>query len=135
MAQDITERKRIEQEREQLLAETHAAKESAEAANRAKDQFLAVLSHELRTPLAPVLATLSLIEESPHLPSDLREEVNVIQRNVEMEARLIDDLLDLTRISRGKIELRREVVDLHAASARHWRSARRRSRPRSWKCP
>jgi PAS domain S-box-containing protein len=84
------------------------------AADRAKDRFLAILSHELRTPLTPVLATVQLMEKDPSLSSGQRESLNVIRRNVEMEARLIDDLLDLTRISRGKVELRHEVVDAHA---------------------
>ena len=90
------------------------AKAMAESANHAKDQFLAVLSHELRTPLMPVLATVSAMESEEGLPPEARDEVAVIRRNVEMEARLIDDLLDVTRISRGKIELHREVVDVHA---------------------
>jgi signal transduction histidine kinase len=84
----------------------------AEAAGRAKDNFLATLSHELRTPLTPVLALVSTMREDPRLPADLREDLNLINRNVTLEARLIDDLLDLTRISRGKLELRLETVDL-----------------------
>ena len=91
------------------------AKEEAESANRAKDDFLAVLSHELRTPLTPVLAAVSYVEAQPDLPEELRSEITAIRRNVEMEARLIDDLLDLTRVSRGKVELHHEVVDAHAA--------------------
>ena len=104
---DVTERKRVE---DALVR----AKEVAEAANRAKDQFIAVLSHELRTPLTPVLAAVSAIEEQTDLPTELRADVELIHRNVELEARLIDDLLDVTRISRGKIELHRETISLHA---------------------
>ncbi|HEX5717091.1 MAG TPA: ATP-binding protein [Thermoanaerobaculia bacterium] len=100
-----TERRRVEQELRQ-------AKETAEAANRAKDHFLATLSHELRTPLTPVLALASALAEDESLPERVRQALAVIRRNVELEARLIDDLLDLTRISRGKLELRREVVDV-----------------------
>jgi signal transduction histidine kinase/CheY-like chemotaxis protein len=74
------------------------------AANDAKDQFLATLSHELRTPLTPVLALVAGLQEDQRA-SGLRRELDVIRRNVELEARLIDDLLDLTRISRGKLEL------------------------------
>jgi signal transduction histidine kinase len=84
----------------------------AEAAGHAKDNFLATLSHELRTPLTPVLALVSTMRDDPRLPADLREDLNLICRNVALEARLIDDLLDLTRISRGKLELRMESVDL-----------------------
>jgi PAS domain S-box-containing protein len=86
------------------------AKEAAEAANQAKDQFLATLSHELRTPLTPVLALVTSLAEDPRA-EELRSEMVTIRRNVELEARLIDDLLDLTRISRGKLDLHREVVD------------------------
>ena len=96
--------------------ELEAAKIAAEQANAAKDEFLAVLSHELRTPLTPVLAAASDLEERlTELPEEIREEVRMIRRNVQLEAQLIDDLLDLTRITRGKLELRRESVDLHAA--------------------
>jgi len=99
-------------ERKRVENELREAKEAAEAANRAKDQFLAALSHELRTPLTPVLALASALEEDEDLPVRVRHALGVIRRNVELEARLIDDLLDLTRISRGKLELRREVVDV-----------------------
>jgi PAS domain S-box-containing protein len=98
VATNLTERKRGEQ---------------IAAANRAKDHFLAMLSHELRTPLMPVLTTVQLLEADPTLSVEQRESLAVIRRNVEMEARLIDDLLDITRISRGKVELRHEVVDAH----------------------
>jgi len=99
-------------ERRRVEDELRRAKEAAEAANRAKDHFLATLSHELRTPLTPVLALASALEADEELPPRVRQALSVIRRNVELEARLIDDLLDLTRISRGKLELRREVVDL-----------------------
>ena len=104
--EDITEMRRTRE----ALSE---AKEAAEAANRAKDQFIAVLSHELRTPLTPVLAVVSAMEEQPHFSAGLRSDMEMIRRNVELEARLIDDLLDATRISQGKIALRQEFVDIH----------------------
>jgi len=85
----------------------------AEAANQAKDHFLAVLSHELRTPLTPALMTLGRLMEDPDLPDGLREEIERVRRNVELESKLLDDLLDLTRLSRGKLELHREITDLH----------------------
>ncbi|HEV2839942.1 MAG TPA: PAS domain S-box protein [Chthoniobacterales bacterium] len=106
VGRDITERKRAE-ERLQV------AKIAAERANQAKDDFLAVLSHELRTPLTPALAAASYLAEHEELPPHLREEVTAIRRNVQFEARLIDDLLDLTRITRGKLELHPETVDAH----------------------
>jgi CheY-like chemotaxis protein len=89
------------------------AKTQAEAANAAKDHFLAMLSHELRTPLTPVLMCLSDRVNDPALADDLRADLAMICRNVKLEARLIDDLLDLTRIARSKIELHTEVVDAH----------------------
>ena len=104
--QDITERSRFE-------SELTRAKEAAEAANRAKDHFLAALSHELRTPLAPVLMTAAALETDQSLPQRVRDDVNLIRRNIELEARLIDDLLDLTRVARGKLELHCEAVDAH----------------------
>jgi PAS domain S-box-containing protein len=90
----------------------HRAKEEAETANRAKDHFLAVLSHELRTPLTPILAAVRLLELQYDLPDDALHSLNVIRRNVELEARLIDDLLDLTSIARGKLSLNFETVGL-----------------------
>jgi len=90
------------------------AKEEAEAANMAKDNFLAVLSHELRTPLTPVLVTLTAWEQKSDLPGEMREDVPTLRRCVELEARLIDDLLDLTRIVRGKLVLNFEVADVHS---------------------
>jgi signal transduction histidine kinase/anti-sigma regulatory factor (Ser/Thr protein kinase) len=86
---------------------------SARAASAAKDQFLAILSHELRTPLTPIFAILSAIEKYPDLPEALRADLLAINRNLQLEARLIDDLLDLTRINEGKISLQREVTDVH----------------------
>jgi PAS domain S-box-containing protein len=103
---DVTEKKRWE---EALTA----SKEAAEAANKAKDQFLAVLSHELRTPLTPVLSTVQALESEPGLTPELRASIDMIRRNVELEARLIDDLLDLTRIAKGKLELHPQTVDAH----------------------
>src|SRR5688572_5028376 len=72
-----------------------------------------MLSHELRTPLAPVLALASSLQDRSDLSEDVRDQVETIRRNVELEARLIDDLLDLTRISRGKLNLSKSQVDAH----------------------
>jgi signal transduction histidine kinase/CheY-like chemotaxis protein len=103
---DVTEQRRAEEELQR-------AKDEAERANREKDRFLAVLSHELRTPLTPVLTTVQTLEYDASLPGETREALRVVRRNVELEARLIDDLLDLTRIARGKLALSREPVDAH----------------------
>src|SRR5207253_4099307 len=82
-------------------------------ANTAKDQFLALLSHELRNPLSPVIAMVGELEATTPRSPKLREALEVIRRNVELEARLIDDLLDVTRIAKGKLQLTFEVVDVH----------------------
>jgi PAS domain S-box-containing protein len=94
--------------------ELRQAKEEAETANKAKDQFLAMLSHELRTPLTPVLATLNLWEASEEVPASLHPDVQMLRRSIELEARIIDDLLDLTRIARGMLSFSPENTDVHA---------------------
>jgi PAS domain S-box-containing protein len=119
---DVTERRRADEALRASEATARASEQRAEAAlreaqaaNAAKDQFLAVLSHELRTPLAPVLLLASMLLRSGALPEGLRDHVATIKRNVELEVKLIDDLLDLTRIARGKLELQHAPVDMHAA--------------------
>jgi PAS domain S-box-containing protein len=104
---DFTEHRQVE-------AVLRKAKEDAETANIAKDNFLATLSHELRTPLTPVVATLATWESDARLTPAMQEDVQMMRRNVELEARLIDDLLDLTRIVKGKLPLQFEVADVHA---------------------
>ena len=94
-------------------AELEAAYREAKEANARKDQFLARLSHELRTPLTPILAAVSSIDDSPPTGPELDETFRLIRRNVELEARLIDDLLDITRISHGKLELDLRPADVH----------------------
>ena len=94
-------------------AALQSAKEAAEEAAHAKDRFLAVLSHELRTPLTPALAVSQVLERRTDLPGDVRDSIGLIRRNVELEALLVDDLLDLTKIARGMIELRPQTVDVH----------------------
>ena len=110
---DLSERERAEcaeEERQRLLRDEAVARAEMDA----KDRFLATLSHELRTPLTPILFALATIEASPDVPAALRTTFAMIRRNVQHEARLIDDLLDLTRIGRDKLHLRLEHVDLHA---------------------
>jgi two-component system CheB/CheR fusion protein len=106
VVQDITARKQAE-------AELEKARAAFEADARAKTHFLAVLSHELRTPLTPVLMIAQVMERDPSVSAEIRELAQVMRRNVEIETRLIDDLLDLTRISRGKLELHLTSVDVH----------------------
>ncbi len=91
---------------EALQERSHAL----EQANRAKDAFLASLSHELRTPLTPVVVAASLLEQDGRLPHDVLSDVRMIQRNIAVQSRLIDDLLDLTRIARGKVDLHLQRV-------------------------
>jgi signal transduction histidine kinase/CheY-like chemotaxis protein len=120
---DITARKIAEAQRDaqrdQVLAE-RAARAEAEAANRMKDQFLAMLSHELRTPMAPVLMTVSQMAGDDRVPDEIRSVLRMVRRNVELEARLIDDLLDLTRISRGKLDLDLRETDVHSLLYHAW---------------
>ena len=94
--------------------ELQKAKETAETANEAKDQFLAMLSHELRTPLTPVLAMLNIWEASDEVPETMRSDVEMLRRSIELEARIIDDLLDITRIAKGMLSLSPEPTDLHS---------------------
>ena len=105
---EITERKHAEDALKK-------AKQDAEEANRAKDQFLAMLSHELRTPLTPVLMTIASLQRNHDIPDSARRDLDVLRRNIELEALLIDDLLDLTRIAHGKLELRNDAIDVHAS--------------------
>src|SRR5919201_2373859 len=99
--------------RRRLETELQQQKETAEAANAAKDRFLAALSHELRTPLTPVLIWAGGTVNQPGLDPDIQEGLKMICRNVELEARLIDDLLDLTRLARGKLQLQLREADVH----------------------
>jgi len=94
--------------------ELEAEKMAAQKASKAKDDFLAALSHELRTPLTPALAAATYLEDNAaKLPPEFAEDVQLIKRNVKLQARLIDDLLDLTRITRGKLHLDLESCDAH----------------------
>jgi PAS domain S-box-containing protein len=101
-------------ESQELEAALLAAKDEAEHANKAKDRFLAVLSHELRTPLNPILlAASSMLERTPD-PEEVRTTLEMIRQNVMLQSRLIDDLLDVMRIVRGKMPLHWEVIDGHS---------------------
>lgn len=100
------------EELERRGEELDRSREELKRANNAKDQFLAVLSHELRTPLTPVLAVVEDWSQRPDVPEPLRGDLAMVKRNIELEARLIDDLLDLTRIIKGKMTMREEEVDV-----------------------
>ena len=113
LVEDLARRAGMAVDNARLYREARKAREEAEAANRAKDRFLAVLSHELRTPLTPVLAEVSAMLDDPATPDSVRPILEMTRRNVELEARLIDDLLDLNRIVQGKLRLDRRVVDAH----------------------
>jgi PAS domain S-box-containing protein len=112
LAVDLAERAGLALDNSRLYAEARQAREASEAANAAKDRFLAMLSHELRTPLSPVLHATTLLENIP-CPEPIRSTLETIRRNVQLEARLIDDLLDLARIRSGKLQLHVEPVDAH----------------------
>ncbi len=110
---DITEKKRLADERERLLDAERTARAEAEEANRAKDKFLAVLSHELRTPLSPVVMTIPAMELDPEMPFKYREDLAMVRRNIDLEVKLIDDLLDLSRVTSGKLRLQMQPVHVH----------------------
>ncbi|HWA27988.1 MAG TPA: PAS domain-containing protein [Lacunisphaera sp.] len=107
---DITDRHEQQQQLE-------AARDQAIAANKTKDAFLAMLSHELRTPLSPVLITAVSRADDPHVADDVKRDFEMIARNIRLEARLIDDLLDISRITHGKLMLEKEDVEIHAVIA------------------
>lgn len=104
----MAERTRVEQELQQQ-------KSMVETANRTKDHFLAMLSHELRTPLTPVISALESLETEPTQTPDSKASLAMIRRNIELETQLIDDLLDFTRITRDKMQLRFIPVEAHQA--------------------
>ena len=105
---DIDQLKRAHQTARQAQAQ-------AECASQAKDQFLAILSHELRTPLTPVMATLELLQSRSDLPTEVVDDLQMMQRNVALEAHLINDLLDITRLTKDKVALRPRPIDAHEA--------------------
>src|SRR5437016_8473133 len=106
VTRDITDQIRAREYEQEKIA--------AQKTSKAKDDFLAALSHELRTPLTPALAAATYLEDnSEKLPPQFVEDVEIIKRNVQLQARLIDDLLDLTRIARGKLHLGLEDCDAH----------------------
>ncbi len=109
---DVSEQHRLLVERQQLLASEKAARERAEAEGRLKDEFLATLSHELRTPLNAILGWSGLMRHGSLTESLFRDGVEVIERNARAQAKLIEDLLDMSRIISGRIRLEAQPVDL-----------------------
>jgi signal transduction histidine kinase len=112
-AQNVLLKREAVERARRIVAE--AARAEAEAANEAKDRFLAMLSHELRTPLTPIVYAVAMLDRDESCPPHIREALAVIQRNVWVETRLIDDLLDLARIRTGKLVLDLQPADAHAA--------------------
>ncbi len=114
---DITARKLMEQERDRLLQQEQATRAEAEAANRIKDEFLAMLSHELRTPLTPILGWSRLLQTNKLSKAKLQEALATIEQHAKRQTQLVDDLLDLSRIIRGKLALNLTCVTLVAPIA------------------
>jgi PAS domain S-box-containing protein len=121
---DIDGRKRIEAEREHLLAAERAARSEIERVARIKDEFLATLSHELRTPLAAIVGWAQVLQhagrntaDGPSVPPLVREGIEVIARNADAQSRLINDLLDMSRIVSGKLEMEMAPVDPNLVAA------------------
>ncbi|MGC9526423.1 MAG: hybrid sensor histidine kinase/response regulator [Limnospira sp.] len=111
-AADLIEQRQASAERRRLLERERAAREEAERANRIKDEFLAILSHELRSPLNPILGWVKLLQSRTFDAPTLRRALETIKRNAQLQIQLIDDLLDITRVLRGKLKLEATAVDL-----------------------
>ncbi|HEY4329670.1 MAG TPA: response regulator, partial [Phycisphaerae bacterium] len=111
IASDITARRAIEAERERLLLSERSARTEAERANRLKDDFLATLSHELRTPLNAIVGWLEVLRRNDPSPEDMAEGLETIERNVKAQSQLISDLLDVSRITSGKLRLELQQID------------------------
>ncbi|WP_404785926.1 PAS domain-containing protein [Altericista sp. CCNU0014] len=117
VSSDISDRVQLERDRERVLAREQAAREAAEKANRIKDEFLAVLSHELRTPLNPILGWSKLLQSGKLSAAKTAEAIITIERNAKLQSQLIEDLLDVSRILRGKLSLTLAPVSLETAIA------------------
>jgi signal transduction histidine kinase/FixJ family two-component response regulator len=116
-AADLIEQRQTADEREQLLTREQAARAEADRANRIKDEFLAVLSHELRSPLNPILGWTRLLQNGKLDAARQAEALNTIERNAKLQAQLIEDLLDLSRIMQGKLSLTAVPVNLASVIA------------------
>ncbi len=113
---ELAQRAALALDNARLYADAQAARSQAERANRAKDEFLAMLGHELRNPLAPIVTALHLMAR--RAGADTSAERHIIERQVAHLSRLVDDLLDVSRIARGKIQIEREALDMRAVVER-----------------
>lgn len=109
---DITEQRKLAEERAALLKTERTAREEAERANRVRDEFLAVLSHELRSPLNPILGWTQMLKRGKLDAEKTAEAINIIERNAKLQVELISDLLDVSSILRGKLTLNETTVNL-----------------------
>ncbi|PSR17649.1 hybrid sensor histidine kinase/response regulator [filamentous cyanobacterium CCP3] len=114
---DLSALKAAEAEREQLLRREQLAREDAERANRVKDEFLTILSHELRTPLNPILGWAKLLQTRQLSEAKTALALSTIERNAKLQAQLVDDLLDVAKILRGKLKLETTPIDLNTIVA------------------
>src|ERR1700754_710067 len=112
IARDISDRKRLDEYRESLLKREHAARAEAEIANRVKDEFLATLSHELRTPLNAIVGWAAMLRKKTLNPEEATRAIEVIDRNAKVQTRLIDSVLDVSRIVSGKFQIDRKALNL-----------------------
>jgi PAS domain S-box-containing protein len=112
IARDISERKRADMEREELLMREKAAHAEAQAASRSKDEFISLVSHELRSPLNSVLIYSQMLRSSPDDVEQVRQACDIIERNTRTQLRLIEDLLDTARIARGKLRLDKRPTEI-----------------------
>lgn len=112
VARDISERKRADAEREELLRRERAARAEAQAANRSKDEFISLVSHELRSPLNSILIYSQMLNSHPNDVEEVRQTCEIIERNARTQLRLIEDLLDTARIVRGKLQIDKHPTDI-----------------------
>jgi PAS domain S-box-containing protein len=112
VARDISERKRADMEREELLMREKAARAEAQAANRSKDQFISLISHELRSPLNSILGYNRILRSKPHDEAQVSRICEIIENNARTQLRLIEDLLDTARIISGKLRLDMRLIDI-----------------------
>ena len=113
IARDISDRKRLDRERETLLKREHEARAEAEIANRVKDEFLATLSHELRSPLNAIVGWATMLRKSELKPEEVKRAIEIIDRNARLQTRLIDSVLDVSRIVSGKFQIDSHPVNLN----------------------
>lgn len=109
---DITERKLFESQRNQLLMQEQSARAVAERANRAKDEFLSIVSHELRNPLNSILGWAGLLRKRSFDAAKTADALEIIERSAKLQAKLVEDLLDISRITTGKLQLNVSLIDL-----------------------